>query len=121
MDLSQPDVDPFVFVAPALIEADDFVVVVSTLGAAAGASDANWGGPSAWTLAADAELAILAGELLIGTFSFDAPFGSTAGVAMQVDSGSYADADDVANWCAATSDYDGGRLGTPRAENFPCD
>jgi hypothetical protein len=73
-----------------------------------------------WTLADDGALAIFAGDLLIGSLDYNATFGSAAGVAMQVDPASYADAADTANWCAATSNYDGGRLGTPRAENFSC-
>jgi hypothetical protein len=120
-DLSQPTVDPFVFPAATLAEADDFVVIVSALGAAAGSSDANWGGPGVWTLAGEGSLAIFAGDTLIGSFAYDAPFGATAGIAMQVDAASYADSSDTANWCAATSDYDGGRLGTPRAANFSCE
>ncbi len=117
VDLSQPSVEPFAFVSPALIEADDFVVVVSGLGA----SDAKRGGPATWTLADDGELAVYAGDLLIGSLDCDASFGSVTGVAMQVDPADYADAADTANWCPATADYDGGRLGTPRGENFACE
>ncbi|MCC6623214.1 MAG: lamin tail domain-containing protein [Deltaproteobacteria bacterium] len=83
--------------------------------------DFAWG--DAFGLAQDGDVITLAcDDVVIDAVAFDATFGFAVGVATQLDPARLdADDNDAASaWCAASSPYGAGDLGTPGAANAAC-